>query len=85
MANVKIGLGKHGTHAPMYKGVKKEPHSTNNVECEFRFFPNDIKPCVSGNKKTYVLNWPIVPDTWLVKTRTNLLREEVLAPEDARF
>ena len=41
---------------PTYKGLKKEFHSTNNVEYEFRFCPNNIKCCVSGNKKKYVLD-----------------------------
>jgi len=40
---------------------------------------------VSGSKKKYVLDWPIVPNTWSVKIGTNLSREEVLALAYARF
>ena len=36
----------------------------------------------SGNKKKYVLDWPIVPNTWLV-IGTNLPKEKVLVLEDA--
>ena len=40
---------------------------------------------MSGNKKKYVLHWPIVPNTWPVKIGTDLLREEVLALENVGF
>ena len=40
---------------------------------------------MSGSKKKYVLDWPVVPNTWPMKIGTNLLREEVLALEDAGF
>ena len=32
-----------------------------------------------------VLGWPIVPNTWLVKIGTNLMKEEVLALEKVVF
>ena len=35
--NDKVRFGKHGTPTPTYKGLKKEYHSTNNVEYEFGF------------------------------------------------
>jgi hypothetical protein len=85
MCNAKVGTRKHDTSAPTYKGFKKKFRSPNNVEYEFWFCPDDIKCCVSGSKKKYVLDWPIVPNTWPVKIGTNLSREEVLALEDARF
>lgn len=40
---------------------------------------------MSGTKDKYVLDWPIVPRTWPVKIGTTLLKEEVLAFEDAEF
>jgi hypothetical protein len=85
MCNAKIGTGKHDTPAPIYKGLRKEFRSPNNMEYEFWFYPDDIKGCVSGSKKKYVLDWPIVPNTWSVKIGTNLSREEVLALEDVGF
>ena len=85
MCNAKVGIGKHGTPAPTYKGLKKEFRSSNNVEYGFWFCPDDIKQCVSGSKKKYVSDWPIVPNMWPVKIGTNLSREEVLALEDAGF
>ena len=85
LCNAKVGTSKHGTLAPTYKGLKKEYHSTNNVEYEFWFCHDDIKRCVSGNKKMYVLDWPVVPNTWPVKIGTNLSRQEVLALKDVGF
>ena len=82
---VKDETGKHATPIPTYKGMKKEFRSTNNVEYWIWFFPCSIKRCVIGSKKKYVLGWPIVPNMQLMKISTNLLREEVLALEDAEF
>ena len=31
----KVKVGKHGTPTPMYKGMKKEFRSTNNVDYKF--------------------------------------------------
>jgi hypothetical protein len=85
MCNAKVGIGKHDTPAPTYKGLRKEFRSPNNIEYEFWFCPDDIKRCMNGSKKKYVLDWPIVPNTWPVKICINLSREEVLALEDAGF
>jgi hypothetical protein len=85
MCNAKVGSSKHDTTTPTYKGLKKEFHSTNNVEYEFWFCPDDIKRCVSGTKKKYVLDWPTMPNTWPVEMYVNLSREEVLALEVAEF
>ena len=85
MCNVKVGTSKHGTPIPMYKRLRKEFLSPNNVEYESWFFPDDIKHCVNGNKKKYVLDWPIVSNTWLVKIGTNLSRKKVLTLENVGF
>ena len=80
----KVGSSKHGNFTPIYK-VMKEYRSTNNVEDRFWFYPHDIKYCVSGNTKKYVLDWLIVPGTWLVKVGINMPKKEVLALEDTGF
>ena len=85
MCNVKVGIGKHGTHASTYKRLMKEFRSHNNGEYEFWFCPDDIKRCVSGSMNKYVLDWPIVPNTWPVKINSNLSQEEVVAFEDVGF
>jgi hypothetical protein len=54
--NVKVGSSKYDILAPTYKGLKKELRSTNNVEYEFWFCPDDIKRCISDTKKKYVLD-----------------------------
>ena len=82
--NAKVSTCKHGTSASTYKELK-EFRSTNNVEHQFWLCPENIKQCMSDNKKIYVLNWPIVSSTWLVKIGTNLSREEVLALKDTAF
>jgi hypothetical protein len=85
MCIAKVGSRKYDTPAPTYKGLKKQFRSTNNVEYEFWFCLDDIKRCVSGTKKNYVLDWPTVPNTWPVKMCVNLSREEMLALEDVEF
>jgi hypothetical protein len=85
LCNAKVKTSKYSTLAPMYKGLKKDYRSTNNVEYKFWFCPNDIKRCVNGNKMEYVLDWLVVSNTWLVKIDTNLSRHEVLVLEVARF
>jgi hypothetical protein len=83
--NVKVGIDKHGTHVPTYKGLKEECRSTNSVEHKFGFCPHDIKCCKNGSTKKYVLDWLVVPNTLLVKINANLLRHEVLVLQDVRF
>jgi hypothetical protein len=39
----KVIIGKHGTHAPTYKGLEMETRSTNNMEYDFYFCHVDIK------------------------------------------
>lgn len=58
--NAEVDIGNHGTLASTYKGLKKKFHSTNNVEHECWFCPDDIKRCVGGNREKYVLDWPKV-------------------------
>lgn len=62
---------KHDIHDPSYKGSKKEFRSTNNMEHKFWFCHDNI------NTNNFILDWPMVPNTWPMKIGTNLLREEV--------
>ena len=64
---------------------KSTSYSTNNVEYEFWYCYEDIKRCVNGKKKKYMLDWHVVPNTWPVKIGTNISRQEVLALEDVGF
>lgn len=69
----------------MYKGMKKEFRFTNNVEYEYWFCRDDIKCCVNGSKKKYVMEWVIVPSTRPMNIGTNMFKEEVLTLEDTEF
>ena len=53
----KSGLGNMAHLLNIHRA--QEGISLNNVEYEFWFCPDDIKHCVSGRKKKYVLDWPI--------------------------
>lgn len=66
LCNARVRTGKHGTPAPTYKGLKKENYSTNNMKYNW-FCSNEIKCCVYGNKKGYILDWHVVPNIWHVK------------------
>ena len=83
--DTRVARGLHGTPAPTYFGKKRDYHTKKSVEVDFWFCTDDIKRCVSGNKKAWILDWPAIPRTWPVKVGTNLSREEVFALEDAGF
>jgi hypothetical protein len=40
---------------------------------------------VKGNKRSWVLDWPQVPDVWPILSGTNLTHEETLLLQDAGF
>lgn len=80
--NVKVRVGKHGTLAPTYKGMKKGYYSTNNVECKFWPCLDDIKHYVKWQQEEVCVDWPMIPSTWLLKIAINLTREEVLVVDD---
>jgi hypothetical protein len=85
LCSAKVKIGKHDIPTLTHKMIKNKFRSINNVEYEFWFCRDDIKRCISATKKKYVLNWPIVPSTWLMKIRTNTSKKELLAFEDKEF
>jgi hypothetical protein len=52
---------------------------------DFWFCPNDIECCVKGTKRSWILDWPQVPDVWPILSGTNLTPQETLLPQDACF
>jgi hypothetical protein len=40
---------------------------------------------VKGNKRSWILDWPHVPDIWPILSGTNLTREETLLLQDVGF
>ena len=85
LCNAKAGTGKHGT--PISHVQKIEERIPLHQQCRSTslVLPNDIKRCVSENKKKYVLDWHVVPRIWPMKIGTNLSRQEISALEDVEF
>jgi hypothetical protein len=55
------------------------------VVSDFWLCPDDIERCVKGSKRSWILDWPQVPDVWPILSSTNLTREEILLLQDAGF
>ena len=72
--------------APLFPRIIIEKKTQLHLQygVEVMVFPN-IKHCINGNNKKYVLEWPILPNTWIVKIGTNFSRQEVLVLEDTFF
>jgi hypothetical protein len=81
----RITKGSKGTPAPTYRGRKTQYGGSKVIVTDFWFCPDDIERCVKGTKRSWVLNWPQVPDVWPVLSGTNLIRQETLLLEDAGF
>lgn len=56
LGNAEVGTSQNDNPTLIYKRWKNEFSYTNNVEYEFSFCNDDIKQCVSGNKKNYVVD-----------------------------
>jgi hypothetical protein len=74
----RISKGSKGTAAPTYRGRNTQYGGTKVIVSDFWFCPNDIEHCVKGSKRSWVLNWPQVPDVWPVLSGTNLTCEKTL-------
>lgn len=51
----------------------------------FWICPSDIKCCESDNKEKYVVDWPIVSNTWSIKIGATLSKNKVLVLEEIDF
>jgi hypothetical protein len=74
----RIAKGSKGIAAPTYQGKNTQYGGTKVIVSDFWFCPDDIERCVKGSKRSWVLDWPQVPDVWLVLSGTNLICEETL-------
>jgi hypothetical protein len=77
--------GSKGTPAPTYRGRKTQYGGNKEIVTNFWFCPDDIEHCLKGTKRSWIINWPQVPDVWLVLSGTNLTRQETLLLQDADF
>jgi hypothetical protein len=59
--------------------------ANKEIVTDFWFCPNDIERCMKGTKCSWTIDWPQVPDVWLVLSGTNLRRQETLLLQDAGF
>jgi hypothetical protein len=81
----RIAKGSKGIAAPTYRGRKTQYGGSKVIVTDFWFCPDDIERCVKGTKRSWVLDWPQVPDVWPVLSGTNLTRQETLLLQDAGF
>jgi hypothetical protein len=82
----RIAKGSKGTPAPAYRGRRTEYGGNKKiVNTDFWFCLDDIERCVKGSKRSWVLDWPQVPDVWPVLSGTNLTYQETLLLQDAGF
>jgi hypothetical protein len=81
----RIAKGSKGTTAPTYQGRNTQYGGTKVIVSDFWFCPDDIERCVKGSKRSWVLDWPQVPDVWPILSSTNLTREETILLQDAGF
>jgi hypothetical protein len=69
----RIAKGSKGTPAPTYRGRKTQYGGNKEIVTDFWFCPDDIKCCVKGTKRSWILDWPQVPDVWPDFSGTNLI------------
>ena len=83
--HTQVRRGSYGKLAPTYVGLKKKFRTVCRISTNFWFCADDINRCVKGTKKSFVIDWPSIPQTWPMKRSTNLSMEAILALEKARF
>ena len=82
---VRIVRNNVATAAPTYAGLIVNYKKNYNDVMQFFFYNDDIKHCVKGTKKKWVISMPEIPAIWPVKRGTNLSKQEILALEAAGF
>jgi hypothetical protein len=81
----RIAKGSKGTLASKYQSRKTQYGGNKEIVMDFWFCPDDIERCVKGTKRSWVLDWPQVPDVWHILSSTNLTCQETLLLQDAGF
>ena len=81
----RIAKGSKGTPAPTYRGRRTEYNGNREIVTDFWFCLDDIERCVNDSKRSWVLDWPQVPNVWPILSGTNLTRQETLLLQDAGF
>ena len=81
----KIVQGNLAMVASTYIGIMEYHQKKKNKVMEFFFCNDDIERYIEGTKRRWVKSRPDVPNVWLVKIGTNLLRKEILDLEHTSF
>jgi hypothetical protein len=68
----RIVKGSKGTPAPTYRGRKIQYGGNKEIVMDFWFCPNDIERYVKGTKRSWIRDWPQVPNVWPILSSTNL-------------
>ena len=73
------------TATPTYTGLMVNYKKNRNNVMQFFFCNDDIKRCVKGTKRKWVISVPEIPAIWPVKKGTNLSKHKILALEAVGF
>jgi hypothetical protein len=81
----RIAKGSKGTPVPTYRGRKTQYGGNKEIVTDFWFCPDGIERYMKVDTRLWILDWPQVPNVWLVLSGTNLTRQETLLLQDAGF
>ncbi len=75
----------HGIPSPCYDGLWYDLKGSAPIRHKFWFCADDLTHCVGRTIRKYYVDRPLVPSTWLVQVRTDLIQFAVTALEEAWF
>jgi hypothetical protein len=81
----RIAKGSKGTPTPTYRVRKTQYGGNKEIVTNFKFCPNNIERCMKGTKRSWIIDWPQVPDVWPVLSGTNLISQNTHLLQDAGF
>ena len=83
--NAKIAKYQRAIAASTFIGIQRLAKSTQTEQMQFWFCPGKLQSCVMGVYCRSIVHFPTLRLVWLVKSGTNLTKEEVDRFEASRF
>ena len=83
--NAKIARYQRTVAPPTFTGIQIMSKSKNTEQMQFWFCPQKLQTCVMGLRSRSIVHYPTLPLVWLVKSQTNLTKEEVEGFEASGF